>query len=187
MADNVEIVPSKEIWITIPNYANYQISSIGRVKSLEKTWFWGRYKTPRTEPEKLLSFTTYRYAMVVLCRDGKATTYGVHRLVAQSFLPNPENKPQINHKNGVKTDNRVENLEWCTAKENSRHSIDTGLKITSNYGKRNGMARIVLDTNTGIFYDTIREAATAKNINYNTLANKLSGYHKTNKTGMVFA
>ena len=69
---------------------------------------------------------------------GKAVTVKAHRLIAQTFLPNPENKPQVNHKDGNKMNNTVSNLEWCTDKENNRHARETGL--LNDYGINNSRA-----------------------------------------------
>ena len=68
------------------------------------------------------------YRMVVLTVDNKKIYKNVHRLVAENFLPNPENKPEINHKDGDKLNNKVSNLEWCTSSENQEHARDMGLQ-----------------------------------------------------------
>lgn len=78
------------------------------------------------------------YRIISLFIDGKRVTRGVHRLVMELFKPNPNNLPQINHKNGIKFDNWVGNLEYCTAKENTQHAYDTGLKYglkCENHGR----------------------------------------------------
>lgn len=77
-------------------------------------------------------------------KDGKLKYWCVHRLVASSFLPNPLVKPEINHKNGIKTDNRVENLEWCTHGENMRHAERNGLRKAA-FGEGHGMSKLSTD------------------------------------------
>lgn len=107
-----------EIWRDIADYEGlYQVSNLGRVRSLK----FGRVLILKTRPNNS------GYSQVWLYRDGRYEVHRVHRLVAETFIPNPDNKREVNHLNGDKTDNRVGNLEWCTSSENKRHAVATGL------------------------------------------------------------
>ena len=101
-----------EIWKDIVGYEGlYQISNLGRVKSLNYN---------RTGKENILSpgLSSNGYYHVSLCKNGEMKDFNVHRLVALSYIPNLDNKPCVDHINGNRLDNRVENLRWCTNKEN---------------------------------------------------------------------
>lgn len=116
----------KEAWKPIAGYVGkYEISNKGTVRSL-------LFKT-RTRPEpKTLKVHVKKdgYCFVVLSINNSPKNLYVHRLVAAAFLNNPNNCPQVNHLNGIKSHNLVDNLEWCTAKQNMRHARKIGLRTT---------------------------------------------------------
>jgi len=106
----------------------YKISLCGDIKCC--TILKGRRK--KTNIPKEVSIKQKRgpnnYVHISMFTNGKPKQYLLHRIIAQVFIPNPETKPQINHINGIKWDNRIENLEWCTQSENMQHAYKTGLK-----------------------------------------------------------
>ena len=121
-----------ETWKDIDEFDGlYQVSNLGRVRSQFREGAKGGI---------IKQFVINRYMKVHLYKDGVSKFYYVHRLVALAFIPNPHNKPQINHKNGKKTDNRAINLEWSTSQENIQHAIDTGLRKFKKVGQfKNGV------------------------------------------------
>ena len=113
-------IMKKEYWKPVVGYEElYQVSNWGRVKSLPRngTVKYARILKPGTN--------RYGYLYVNLCKDGKVKTFTVHRLVAEAFLPNPDNLPCINHKDECKTNNNVDNLEWCTNEYNINYGTRT--------------------------------------------------------------
>lgn len=135
---------NKEIWKDIPGYKNYyQVSNIGRVRSLTRVVGFKRvgHKSKKTEIGKLKKLVPDKngYLRTSFYKDAKSIRRGAHQMVALAFIPNPDNKPFINHKNGIKTDNRVENLEWCTPEYNEKHATYNGLKAS---GSKNGWSKL---------------------------------------------
>lgn len=134
-----------EIWKDIEGYENmYQVSNKGRVRSLDRLdvrsdGSRGSNRRLRGAPLKL-SVNKGGYYIASLYKNRKKKTASVHRLVAITFIDNPDNKRTVNHINGIKTDNNSKNLEWATHKENSQHGWDTGL-ITPSHNNINGNAQ----------------------------------------------
>lgn len=150
----IEIFEGIEIcerWQDIEGYYDlYQISNFGRIKSLPKTWnTW--HRTPLTTKTKILSLCkdSDGYIICGLSRNGELKNYKVHRLVAIHFIPNPDNKPEVNHRLGIKADNRFHQLEWHTPSENQLHAFKLGLQKPNKpwlgkTGKDNPHSRIVM-------------------------------------------
>jgi HNH endonuclease. len=115
------------------------------------------------------------YRIVALYRNGKATMKYVHRLVAEAFIPNPDNKPQVNHLNGDITDNRAENLEWVTGSENQLHSY----KLLGRMPSGGVPKRRVVCVETGVIYDSIAEAGVLSGLGRINISHAINGRQET--------
>ena len=137
-----------EEWKDIPGYAGlYQVSNLGRVKSL------------RFNKERIMKSTnSHGYQSIELCVNNVRFITGVHRLVAMAFLPNPQNLPEVNHKDRNRSNNCVDNLEWVTQSENVAHAYRHGVLPRSTYQNQPNQITIK-DIKTNTEYFSIREAA----------------------------
>lgn len=223
----------QEVWAKINGFEEYEVSNMGRVRKI-------KYLKPNKS-------NVGKYSVMSLSKNGKSSGFLLHRLVAEAFIPNPEKKSQVNHKNGNKDDNRASELEWMTRRENIDHAVSNRLhvkkrdqngelnsanKLTEhqvmeivllyktgmftqeglskkysvsvcNINKilvgeywthvtggdvirvvRKNSKAIILDTQTGVYYDSISQAAKSKNIPTTTLVSQLNGT-VNNKTSFI--
>lgn len=124
----------KETWKPIDEFnGDYDVSNLGNVRS----WI----KQGRDKPYPRRQYKTHGYSYCNFKTEKKYFARRIHRLVAIAFIPNTENKPCVNHKNGIKDDNCVENLEWVTNSENDIHAFDSGLREPMK-GEMNGHSKI---------------------------------------------
>ena len=170
----------KEIYLDIKGYeGTYTVSNLGQIKNV---------KTNRILKQRK---NKYGYMQIGLYKDGKAKTYLVHRLVLETFKTNVDNKPQINHINEIKTDNRLVNLEYMTAKENSNHGSRTARSTETR--RNNGyFDKLVKNNNlnspkkvfcitTGKVYESAHEAARDLNLNNSTITQCCKGKRPQHK------
>jgi hypothetical protein len=122
----------REIYKDIDSYVGlYKISNLGNVKSFK----FGKEKILKNHLGVL------GYYKISLCKNSKSKSFNIHSLAAKTFIYNPENKPQVNHINGIKQDNKVYNLEWSTAKENIQHAHNIGL-INTIKGQNKSLSKL---------------------------------------------
>ena len=161
----------------IKNYENYLITEDGLVLN--------------TKLNKYLKIQTdrYGYKIVQLYKNGIPKKFSIHRLIAIQYIINPYNKPEVNHINGIKSDNRLENLEWVTKSENGLHAYKIGLSNISELNKkmvRAKITKVVLDTENGIFYDSLTDLCNQLNLKYSKMRDMLSNRTK-NKSKFIYA
>lgn len=145
-------------WSDIDGFSDYEVSKNGEVYSRLS----GKVMTPKSNGKGYLS--------VELCKNGKKFTKGIHRLVAKAFIPNPENKPEVNHRDGDKSNNQLSNLEWNTSAENIAHACSNGLRVSRK-------VRII---ETGEVFNTVAECARYLDISrshiYECMDGKIKSY-----------
>jgi len=170
-----------EIWKPIEDYLGYyEVSNYGNVRSLKRKFANGRILKPATNK--------YGYLQVGLCFESKLSSYTVHSLVAKAFIPNPENRPTVNHKDGIKSNCHYLNLEWATKSEQAIHSLRTGLRVMpenwkGKFGSKHGASKYVIKLSMYdeyiCEYGSMIEAANINNIDAGQITNVCKGNKKT--------
>ena len=184
-----------EVWRDVVGYEGlYQVSDLGRVRTLAHVT---NGKPQKARIRKAIKHVKTGYLLVSLSKDGEQKNLYVHRLVALAFVDNPDNKPTVNHKNEIKTDNRAENLEWMTLPENLRYGThderarlnkpDMSGERHPNYGRRGAEAHthkgkvigINIHDGSVVEFDTAATAARTLNISTGQLCDHLKGRYKS--------
>lgn len=146
------------MWKESISFPRIEVTRDGRLRAWNNSWSRYVEKMPRHDKDGYLTIST-RHS------DGRSTTARVHRLVAEAYIKNPENKPVVNHLNGIKDDNRVENLEWSTVSENTQHAYDK-LGVISDISQK---TLLLIDGTPYSTYDSIAIMSRLIGINRNAI------------------
>jgi hypothetical protein len=169
---------TKEIYKDIQGYEGiYQVSNLGNVKRINN-------KNNKNELVLKQFYNVRGYYQIGLYFNNKQKYYYVHRLIAQAFIPNPNNYPIINHINGIKSDNSIGNLEWCTYLHNIRHAFSTGLNIAP-IGDNHKRSKKIIDTKTGEIYHSAITLSKKLGVKRETLRSWLNN-NRPNKTSFRY-
>lgn len=177
IARRLSLIVSKEVWKDVLGYEGlYKVSDLGNIISLPRK---GTIKT-----EKLLKPKIDKdgYLCVTLYKNNTRKSYHVHRIVAMSFINNYDNLPQVNHIDGNKQNNNINNLEWCTNQENIQHAWEIGLK-KRRYGKDNDKSKTVYQYSNELelinIYESTRDAERKTGFNHSHIAKCCNNKYKT--------
>lgn len=173
-----------EVWKDIPNYEGlYQVSNLGRIKSLKRKVYAGRNRI-RWQYERILSNNKTNgngYKIVSLNKNGESKNKYIHRLVAEAFIPNPNNYKYINHKDENKANNKINNLEWCTAEYNNTYNNKHIRALETRMKKNIGCRKILqLNENEEIIkeYFSISQASKEMKVSNQAISDCLRGIQK---------
>lgn len=175
MSDKAE---EEEVWKTYPELPFIEASSLGRVRTVDH---WVTYKNGRRQLYKGHVLKQYKerngYMRVKFSVDGKLVCLLVHRIIAASFLPNPDNLPEVNHKDNDRTNNSVDNLEWCTSQYNSNYKKNFGTSPAQIYGQLFGRPVIAvnLETSEVLWFESQHEAGRKLGVSYQNINKVVKG------------
>ena len=160
----------KEVWKAIKGYEDlYEVSNTGIIRSIDRKVHYRDVREKNISGSiKKPTLNVKGYLKVTLFKNGKGTTKEIQRIVAEAFIPNPNNKNQVNHIDGNKTNNNVSNLEWCTPKENSQHRLHVlkkGIVAVNQFDMNGKFIRS---------YASIKEAARENNIKPCSISNVIN-------------
>ena len=180
MERETKTTPAVEVWRPVRDFEGlYEVSNLARVRSVDR---WSKYKGSDTKQAfrkgRILrqDKTSAGYYLVTLCRDGVHFHCSVHRLVAEAFVPNPENLQQVNHKDENKSNNLPSNLEWCDRIYNTNYG--TGIYRSSSK-KRKPIEQLTLAGQHVAYYDSLTEATEANGMKRFGIINVCKGRQKS--------
>ncbi|VXC99475.1 NUMOD4 domain-containing protein [Sphingobacterium multivorum] len=187
----------QEAWEDVIGYENlYQVSNLGKVRSLDKIVSNGNGSFLKKGIVLKPYLDKDGYATVNLYKNRKKRLIRIHRLVAMAFIPNSNNKPAINHKNSIRDDNRVENLEWVSVSENNKHAFEYGNQIPNRGDKcwtfnidpnNHPSAKKVIHLSSGRIFGSLREATKELGIKYSSVLSKINlKSNGFNDTGLLY-